>query len=258
MQLHPLPALSDNYIWLLRTGAGTLVVDPGDAAPVLAAADAGGFAVDAVLLTHHHNDHVGGTAQMQARWSGIEVYAPHDQRITVATHRVGDGDTVRAAGLVFDVIEVPGHTTSHLAFFHDAGAESLLFCGDTLFSLGCGRLFEGSAAQMHASLSRLAALPGPTRVCCGHEYTLSNAAFACVVDPDNPALRRRTGEAKAMRDAARPTLPSTLDQERACNPFLRCDQPAVVAAVERHTGQPLADAAEVFAGLRRWKDGFTA
>lgn len=256
MQLQALPALADNYIWLLRTGDGVLVVDPGDAAPVLAAADAGGFAVDAVLLTHHHHDHVGGTAQLQARWPGLEVHGPHDARITTTTRRVGNGDAVRAAGLAFDVIEVPGHTTSHIAFFHEAGAESLLFCGDTLFSLGCGRLFEGSAAQMHDSLSRLAALPGPTRVCCGHEYTLSNAAFARVVDPDNPALRRRTEEAKAMRDDARPTLPSTLAEELACNPFLRCDQPAVVAAVERHAGQPPADATAVFAGLRRWKDGF--
>ena len=195
---------------------------------------------------------------LRSRWPDLPVFAPADERIDCATHTVTGGGTFDAGGLRFNVIAVPGHTRSHVAFFHDGPRGSVLFCGDTLFSLGCGRLFEGSAAQMHDSLSRLAALPASTRVCCGHEYTLSNAAFARVVDPDNQALRRRTEEAQAMRDQARPTLPSTIADERACNPFLRCGEPAVVAAVERHVGQPLADATAVFAGLRRWKDGFAA
>lgn len=257
MRLQALPAFNDNYIWLLRDDAGgALVVDPGQAEPVLAAADANDWRPSAILLTHHHPDHVGGTAQLQARWPGLPVFAADDPRIDGATTAVGHGQRITAGGRGLDVIGVPGHTTSHVAFHLEDADESLLFCGDTLFSLGCGRLFEGSAAQMHGSLSRLAALPGHTRVCCGHEYTLSNAAFARVVEPDNPALRRRTEEAQAMRDAALPTLPTTIANERACNPFLRCDQPAVIDAVARRLGHRPADEIEVFAELRRWKDGF--
>ncbi|MGH8084142.1 MAG: hydroxyacylglutathione hydrolase [Lysobacter sp.] len=259
MRLQALPAFNDNYIWLLHDdNGGALAIDPGEAAPVLAAADSDGLRLTAILLTHHHPDHIGGAAHLQAHWPGVPVFAPEDPRIDCATTRVADGQRVAAGGCEFDVIGVPGHTTSHVAFHLDDGDESVLFCGDTLFSLGCGRLFEGSAGQMYGSLSRLAALPGHTRVCCGHEYTLSNAAFARVVEPDNLALRRRTEEAQAMRDAALPTLPSTIADERGCNPFLRCDQPTVIAAVERRLGHRPADAIEVFAELRRWKDGFVA
>lgn len=276
MHLQALPAFEDNYIWALSTnGGGALIVDPGEAGPVLAAAERG-LAPAAVLLTHHHNDHIGGTANLLQRWPGLPVIAPHDDRITFATRRVGDGDRLTLEGWQFEVIALPGHTRTHIAFFgsradnkgergtttdgvSDHEAEpGVLFCGDTLFSLGCGRLFEGTAQQMAASLARLAALPGDTRVCCGHEYTLSNAAFAREVEPDNPALRRRTEEAQAMRDAGRPTLPSTLASELACNPFLRCDQPAVRAAVAARLGHAPGDAVETFAELRRWKDGYRA
>ena len=253
MNLHAIPAFEDNYIWLLRDAAGrALVVDPGDAAPVLAAL--GQTPPLAILLTHHHGDHVGGVADLLARWPATPVYAPHDDRIPQASRRVADGDGVAVSDWRFQVLAVPGHTRSHVAYH----GEGLLFCGDTLFSLGCGRMFEGTPAQMHASLARLAALPGSTRVCCAHEYTLGNAAFAQVVDPDNPALQARVQTARAQRAAGHPSLPSTLAEECASNPFLRCAAPAVRMAAERHAGHPLADAAAVFGVLRSWKDGFRA
>lgn len=256
MTLLALPAFNDNYIWtLVGSGGSALVVDPGEAAPVLRAAD-DGLHPQAILLTHHHPDHVGGVPALLARWPHLPVYAPHEPRIATATVRVGDGDRVVVGDWHLDVIEVPGHTVSHVAFHLAEGDPPLLFCGDTLFSLGCGRMFEGVAPQMLASLERLAALPGHTRVCCGHEYTLSNATFARVVDPDNPALARRFEEAHAMRDAGRPTLPSRLSDECAANPFLRTRAPAVIAAVSARLGRAPDGPAEVFAELRRWKDGF--
>lgn len=254
MQVLPIPAFDDNYIWLLRDAAGrALVVDPGDAAPVLAALGDGSPPL-AILLTHHHGDHIGGVAALLARWPATPVYAPHDDRIPLASHRVADGDVLVLGDWRFRVLAVPGHTRSHVAYH----GEGLLFCGDTLFSLGCGRLFEGTAAQMHASLARLAALPGETRVCCAHEYTQGNAAFALAVDPGNRALQARAGEIRGLRALGQPTLPARLDEERACNPFLRCADPAVRTSAERHAGRPLADAAQVFGALRAWKDGFRA
>ena len=254
MQLIALPAFADNYIWTVRNDDGAaLIVDPGEAAPVFEAAGRG-LQPAAIVLTHHHNDHIGGVANLLERWPELPVFAPVDDRIALASERVADGSRIRTGGWAFDVIAVPGHTVSHIAF-HGHG---LLFCGDTLFSLGCGRLFEGSPAQMLDSLERLAALPGDSRVCCGHEYTVANAAFARVVDPDNPALRRRSEEAIAMRQSGRPTLPSRLAEECASNPFLRIDAPAVRGAIAQRLGREPADRVEAFAELRRWKDGFRA
>lgn len=247
-----LPAFDDNYIWALRAPDGALVVvDPGDAGPVFALA--GDDPVAAVLLTHHHADHVGGVATLRARWPDVRVHGPHDDRID-ATDRVADGDRIMVGPWTFDVLSVPGHTRSHVAY-HGHG---LVFCGDTLFSLGCGRMFEGTPAGMLASLDRLAALPGETRVCCAHEYTLANAAFARVVEPGNPALAQRIAEAHDQREAGASTLPSTIAAERAANPFLRVDVPEVRKAAERRVGGALRARADVFATLRSWKDTFRA
>ena len=257
MQLQQVPAFEDNLIWLLRDAAGrALVVDPGEAAPVLdALADAP--PPHAILLTHHHHDHIGGVPRLLERWPGTPVIAPRDARIASATDRVGDADRIAIGPWRFAVLGIPGHTLSHVAFhgLHLDGT-ALLFCGDTLFSLGCGRMFEGTPAQMHASLQRLAALPDDTMVCCGHEYTLANAVFATTVDPANPVLRQRAEEVRRLREAGLCSLPISLASERACNPFLRCEEPAVHAAAERYAGRSLEAPVDVFAALRQWKDGF--
>lgn len=254
MPLQPLAAFSDNYIWTLTDDAGRgVIVDPGEAAPVLRAADQG-LEVVGILLTHHHADHIGGTAELLRRWPGIPVFAPNDDRIDLPCQRVGEGSRVHAGDWGFEVREIPGHTRSHIAFV----GHGHLFCGDTLFSLGCGRLFEGTPAQMLASLDVLASLPPETLVCCGHEYTLANAAFAQVVDPQNAALRDRAQAAADMRGAGRATLPSRLGDELAANPFLRVDSDSVRRAVAGQLGHAPRDRVECFAGLRAWKDGFHA
>ena len=255
MPLQPLAAFADNYIWVLTDDAGRgVIVDPGEAAPVLRAAGDQGLQPAAILLTHHHADHIGGTAELLRRWPGIPIFAPNDDRIDLPSQRVGQGSRVQVRDWGFDIMEIPGHTRSHIAFV----GHGHLFCGDTLFSLGCGRLFEGTPAQMLASLDALATLPMDTLVCCGHEYTVANAAFAEVVDPQNAALRERSLAAAGMRSAGRATLPSMLGDELAANPFLRVDSDPVRHAVAGHLGHAPRDRAECFAGLRAWKDGFRA
>jgi hydroxyacylglutathione hydrolase len=256
MQLVALPAFSDNYIWMLHDGRQALVVDPGEAQPVRSALAAQGLQLRAILVTHHHGDHVGGVAELMPLLQG-PVYGPAHERMPVDVIRLQHGDRAQALGLEFEVLDVPGHTAGHIAYVHRPpdGSAPILFCGDTLFSAGCGRLFEGTPQQMHASLSQLAALPGETQVCCAHEYTLSNLRFAHAVEPLNEDVLRHTEWCQSQRGAGRPTLPSSIGTERRINPFLRCDEPAVMQAA-RAQGAADDSGPSVFAALREWKDHF--
>ncbi len=259
LEIHPIHAFSDNFIWCLtRPGNATAwVVDPGDAAPVLHALDARGLGLGGILVTHKHADHVGGIRRLTTAFPGIPVVGPAAEPIVGLTRRVGDGERVAIRGLdlEFRVLDVPGHTEGHVAYYAEPeGGAPLLFCGDTLFSVGCGRVFSGTHEQLHDSLMRLAALPGKTRVYCAHEYTLDNIGFAKWVEPDNAALRAREAEAHARIEAGEATVPSTLETERATNPFLRVREPTVVAAAEHKAARRLSDSRAVFTVLRHWKD----
>jgi hydroxyacylglutathione hydrolase len=251
--IEPIPAFSDNYLWLLARGDRAAIVDPGDAAPVLQRLRERGLVLADIVVTHHHGDHVGGVAELVAA-TGARVLGPRNEVIPQRQLALGDGDRVEVLGTVMQVIDVPGHTRGHIAYH--APALRALFCGDTLFGAGCGRLFEGTAEQMAASLARLAGLPGETRVYCAHEYTLANLRFALAVEPGNDALRQRQLACAELRRRGRPTLPSTIAEELATNPFLRCDVPAVRQAAEAHAGHPLPTTAAAFAALRAWKNVF--
>ncbi|MFD0669550.1 hydroxyacylglutathione hydrolase [Ramlibacter sp. MAHUQ-53] len=257
MNLTPLPAFQDNYLWLLHDGQRAVVVDPGDAAPVLAGLQRAGARLEAILVTHHHADHTGGVQALREA-TGAAVYGPAREPIPEPCTRVSGDDTVDVLGLRFQVIDVPGHTAGHVAYYcDDAGGAPLLFCGDTLFSGGCGRLFEGTPAQMLASLGRLAALPGHTRVCCAHEYTLSNLKFGLAVEPGNEKLLHHLHACEQLRARGEPTLPSTISLEREVNPFLRTRLPAVREAARGFDAAAGGgDEAAVFAALREWKNQF--
>lgn len=260
MTLVPLPAFADNYIWMLQDGSHAIVVDPGEAQPVFDALARGHLQLAAILVTHHHADHTGGVAALREA-TGAQVFGPATETVPQPCTPLRQGDHADALGLRFEVIDIPGHTAGHIAFFLPAGAPGidtpLVFCGDTLFSGGCGRLFEGTPAQMLASLDALAALPDDTRVCCGHEYTLSNLRFAQAVEPDNVDLTQYLAHCQTVRARGEPTLPSQLGTERRINPFLRSREATVHRAVRaRATLSAAADEVEVFAALRQWKNDF--
>lgn len=255
LKMDAIPIFSDNYVWLLQRGARAVVVDPGDARPVLQELERRGLALEAILITHWHPDHIGGLPALRERYPA-PVYGPRAEadKIPGLTRLLDDADKVHVLELDFEVISVPGHTLGHIAY----RAGEILLCGDTLFSAGCGRLFEGTPQQMHASLSRLAALPGDTRVYCTHEYTTSNLAFAHAVEPDNPAVVQRTEQVRALRSSNLPSLPSTIADERRFNPFLRCTETAVIEAAQQHSQQALLEPEQVFTALRKWKDSYRA
>ena len=240
---------------MVHDGHRAVVVDPGDDQPVLQALHDKGLRLDAILVTHHHADHVGGVDELREA-TGATVYGPAGEDIPGPLVRLGAGDHLQVLGQDFRVLDVPGHTAGHIAFYcADVDGSPLLFCGDTLFSAGCGRLFEGTPAQMLASLDQLAALPGNTRVCCTHEYTLSNLRFARAVEPANQALLRYTAACEDKRAHQLPTLPSSIALEREINPFLRSRHPAVVQAVKGFDATAQGETG-VFAALRQWKNQF--
>ena len=254
LKVDPIPAFNDNYIWLLSDGESACVVDPGDAAPVIERLEALGLHLSDVLITHHHFDHVGGLEALIERYKP-QIYGPKNPAISGLTEQVAAGDKVLVLGTEFEVLEVPGHTLDHIAYFAAAG-EPLLFCGDTLFAGGCGRVFEGTPEMMHGSLQQLAGLPAATAVYCAHEYTLANLAFAAAVEPENGDLRRRIAEAEATRAADRPTVPSNIALELATNPFLRCQEPELLSSLRRQERLSGQTGPEVFATVRSWKDNF--
>jgi hydroxyacylglutathione hydrolase len=257
LSIIPIPAFADNYIWLLQTGKTGVVVDPGDAAPVLAHFDREGLELAAILATHHHGDHVGGIRALLARWQ-VPVFGPSRETIPGRTHALAEGDAITVPGVEvhMSTLDIPGHTAGHIAYVARDRDPPLLFCGDTLFAAGCGRLFEGTPAQMVASLDKLSALATATRVYCGHEYTLANLRFASAVEPANVLLQERQAREKTKRDQGQPTLPSTIGEERATNPFLHTDDPVVQSAAERHAGRVLDGRVAVFAEIRAWKNAF--
>ena len=255
-----IPAFADNYLWLLTAARDhrAAIVDPGDAAPVLAVLKERALDLSAILITHHHADHIGGIEELIKHYPRVQIYGPEDSRIAMVRHVMRERFqfTLNFLPAAFEVMEVPGHTATHIAYYSEASdsVPPRLFCGDTVFACGCGRLFEGTPQQMHASLCKIKALPPTTEIYCAHEYTLDNIQFAKWVEPNNPVLSARRQEAEALRKAGKYTVPSQLAYECKTNPFLRFDQADVIEAAERYAGHALATEAEVFGAVRHWKD----
>jgi len=261
LKITPLPAFEDNYIWMLERDASSdvAVVDPGDACPVLEVLHQQDKTLTDILVTHHHPDHTGGIRELLKVFPHARVFGPLSDRIPSVTEHVFDNDRIEVLGCIFHVLAVPGHTLDHMAYFAQDSTLSpqpIVFCGDTLFSAGCGRLREGTAEQLLNALQRLAALPAETLVCCTHEYTLSNLRFALHLEPDNISCQERMKHCETLRATGKPTLPSTIAVELRTNPFLRCRNEGLAAIIETQFGRVLATELEVFASMRRWKDEF--
>jgi len=249
----PIPALRDNYIWALYNQQYVVVVDPGEASPVLSFLKMRKLKLAAILCTHHHHDHVDGIAELCEVYN-VPVYAPREENIPGTTHPLADGDSVQLPELdvTLEVLDVHGHTRGHIAYV----GQGCVFCGDTLFGCGCGRLFEGTAEQLFHSLQRLSQLPDDTKVCCAHEYTETNIRFALACEPDNPRLRKRAADTRALRERGKPTLPSTIALEKSTNPFLRCREEDIIHSAQQFSGTSESSELAVFTALRKWKDHF--
>lgn len=257
MHVHAVPAFQDNYLWVLEARGAAAVVDPGDAAPIAAFLERRGLPLAAILVTHHHGDHAGGVSALAARWR-CPVFGPAGEAIAGVTQTLREGDRITVPGLQarFAVLDVPGHTAGHIAYVAEGSDPPRVFCGDTLFACGCGRLFEGTPAQMVDSLGKLRALPPETLAYCAHEYTMANIRFAEAVEPRNARLAERKAREAARRARGEPTVPMRIAEELETNPFLRWEAPDVIAAAERHAGRSLKGHVEVFAAIREWKNGF--
>lgn len=251
--IHAIPALKDNYIWLMHSedAKSTYIVDPGEAEPVLEKLDLLKFSLDGILITHHHPDHTGGIDELLKHYS-VPVFGT--PRIKQVTNIVCDKDILFLSGHEFEVISIPGHTRDHVAY-HSA-QDSILFSGDTLFSSGCGKLFEGTPQQMHTSLSALSSLPPSTKIYCGHEYTENNTSFAMNVDPKNKSLQKYAEKVRILRMQNKPSLPSTIGLELEINPFLRADNKNIQEAAKSYTNKSHLDVNQTFAAIRKWKDSY--
>ncbi len=256
-QIHPIPAFSDNYIWAIHhdTSQQLAVVDPGDADPVISYLNEGDLTLSHILITHHHPDHIGGLSRLVDEYNPV-VYGPEPSNIKGISRFLHEGDQFQLFNRNFEIFEVPGHTLDHIAYFSDDELHPLVFCGDTLFAAGCGRLFEGTPAMMVKSLSKLMKLNPKSAVYCSHEYTMANLQFAQAADGSNEKLQERIATEQEKRDAGEPTLPSSIALELATNPFLRCHDTSVQQRVLAHSGTTHSDAVDVFAALRNWKDNF--
>lgn len=257
IDITPIPAFNDNYIWMIHSDDHNqvFVVDPGDSQPVEEVLTQKQLALAGILVTHHHYDHTGGVAELTKK-RNIPVYGPDNPNISGITQPLSEGMTINVLGISFSIFATPGHTLDHIVYFTETPAAPILFCGDTLFAAGCGRLFEGTPEQMHESLAKLASLPKNTRVCCAHEYTLANLSFALAVEPENPQIQQQISKSTELRRKNLPTLPSSIGTELNTNPFMRCHQPDVISAANTISDEILTDSASILRVIRAWKDVF--